>query len=441
MSNLLKKYVETLLEATLRPNRIFYGANVTKSGNFFSEVVEGLLKSKKLMQKELSKQDFAEFQTSMQDLTTARDFLDKKFANRFIAKNIRETSSQVTLSINLISRSWTGQELKSANKGMVPAEFEKGVQIATLTLPSMKSVSWLVAKQEELSAETNALDNFNQTSFGDGQPKTVTVKSTQSGLSKVFKNVNGLVKSSDKTGHADFYFVDVDGNIIRGSGISHKAKGASDKSVAERYAGITRLMQNLAKKSAAINIEESLRNKNILLTEAEEFASSQETIDMISTFIEEAKKYYKSQALAGVEVAGFIKSIDIKAHKNELETMLYGPDKSDCTMLVISQVDKMTLKKVGKNYELDVGGDGKVFIRPDIPNDAAYKPIFVCRFGTGGSTFTFTKKESDVLKRKKHLPSYIKFNKGIAYIPVRLYVSPAVRSPSKDAVDIAKLSE
>jgi uncharacterized protein YacL (UPF0231 family) len=440
MRNLLKEYVQVFVEATLRPKRMFYGANVTKSGKFFPEVVDGLLKSKKVIQKELDKKEFIEFQAAMQDLASAKRFLDQKFANRFIAKNVKETSSQITLSIDLISRAWSGQELKSANKGMVPTEFNNSIPIAFLTLPVMNSTPWLVAKQEELSAETNTLDNFNQSSFGDGQPKTVSVKSSQSGLIKTFKNVNGLAKSSDKAGHADFYFVDVDGKNIEGSGISHKAKGASDKSVAERYAGITKLMQNLAKKSSEF-VDEALGSKGTLLMEAEEFVSSQETIDMISTFIEEAKKYYKEQALAGVEVAGFIKSIDIKEHKNELETMLYGPDKGDCTMLVISQVDKMTLKKVGKNYELDVGADGKVFIRPDIPTDPSYKPIFVCRFGERGSIFSFTKEETAVLKKKKkNLPSYVKFKNDLAYIPVRLYVSPAIRSPSKNAVDLSTLS-
>jgi hypothetical protein len=100
----------------------------------------------------------------------------------------------------------------------------------------------------------------------------------------------------------------------------------------------------------------------------------------------------------------------------------------------------MTLKKVGKNYELDVGADGKVFIRPDIPTDPSYKPIFVCRFGERGSIFSFTKEETAVLKKKKNLPSYVKFKNDLAYIPVRLYVSPAIRSPSKDAVDLSTLS-
>lgn len=432
--NILKEYIQRVLEATTRPGRLFYGANVDKSGAYFQQVLDGMLANSSAIKKDLSKEDFVEFKKVMMDPRAAKVFIAKKFANRFIAKNIKETAKNITLDIQLISRPWTGDELKAANKGNVPQEFNNGVSIASLSFPVDSSVSWLVAKQEELTAETNALDNFNQNSFGDGQPKTIVVKSSQSGTTKVFKDVSALVKSSDKAGHADFYFVDSNKRQIPGSGISHKAKGASDKSVAERYAGITRLMQNLSKN---ITSESTVSSKSILL-EVDEFASSQGTVDMIKDFVKKASDYYKSQALAGNQLAGFISSIDTDTYREEIETMLYGPEKNDCTMLVISQVDKMSLKKVGKNYELNVGSDGKIFIRPDVPEDPVYKPIFVCRFGPGGSSFYFTKEETKKLKKKK-IPSYVKFKNDIAYIPVRLYISPAIRTPSKDAIDISTL--
>jgi len=434
MSDLLKEYIELLSEATVRPSRQYYGVNITKSGSFFQTFVNDLLKNKKA-----ASLIGPQLKTIASDSNAVKKLIDVKFANRFIAKNVKETKSSITLQILFISREWSGEELKVANKGNPPAEFESGVPVSQFTFEANKSVPWLVAKQEELTAETNALDAFNASAFGDGVPKTVLVKSTQSDKSLTFKNVNSLVKNPDKAGHADFYFTDAKGRRITGSGISHKAKGTTDKSVAERYAGVTRLMQNLLAKQDQFS--EGLEEKSLLESAAEGAVDSGLTVTLIQDFIKEASDFYKKQALSGVELAGFIKSIDTKKFADEIETMMYGPDKNDCTMLVISRVNGMSLKKSGRgnSYEFDVGGDGKVFIRPDIPSDPAYKPIFVCRYGSGGSKFTFSDDEYESLMKMRKVPSYVKIEKGSAYIPVRLYISPAIRSPSKDAPDISKL--
>jgi hypothetical protein len=435
MSELLKEYIELLTEATVRPARQYYGANITKSGSFFQTFVNDLLKNRKA-----AALVGPQLKAMSSDLNAIKELIDDKFPNRFIAKNIRETKNSITLQILLISRAWSGIELKVANKGAPPAEFESGIPVSQITLELNKNVPWLVAKQEELTAETNALDTFNASAFGDGVPKTVVVKSSQSSKMITFKNVNSLVKNPDKAGHADFYFTDTKGQIIKGSGISHKAKGATDKSVAERYAGVTRLMQNLIANQGKFS--EGLEEKK-LLEAAENAVDSGLTVTLIQDFIKEASDFYKKQALSGVELAGFIKSIDTKKYADEIETMMYGPDKNDCTMLVISRVDGMSLKKSerGNTYEFDVGTDGKVFIRPDIPSDPAYKPIFVCRYGSGGSKFTFSDQEYKRLMKMRNVPSYVKIEKGMAYIPVRLYISPAIRSPSKDAPDIAVKSK
>lgn len=434
MSELMKEYIELLIEATVRPLRKYYGANITKSGGYFQIIVNDLLSNRKALSL-LGPQ----FKASSNDNNALKKLFDEKFANRFIAKNVKENKKSITLQIMLINRAWSGEELKVANKGSPPSEFDSGIPISEITFEVNKSVPWLVAKQEELTAETNALDTFNASAFGDGLPKTVVVKSSQSGKTLTFRNVNSLVKNPDKAGHADFYFTDSKGKILPGSGISHKAKGASDKSVAERYAGVTRLMQNLL---ANQNFTEGAEGKS-LLEAVEKTVDSGLTITLIQDFIKEASEFYKQQALAGVELAGFIKSIDSDKFSDEIETMMYGPDKNDCTMLVISRVDGMSLKRSGKSntYEFDVGADGKVFIRPDIPNDPAYKPIFVCRYGSGGSKFTFTDNEYKNLLKMRKVPSYVKIEKGTAYIPVRLYISPAIRSPSKDAPDISKLAK
>ena len=435
MSELLNEYVSLISEATIRPSRQYYGVNVTKSGSFFQTFINDLISNKKALSA-LGPQ----LKTMTSDPNSIKKLLDDKFSNRFIAKNIKESSGIITLQILLISRAWSGEELKAANKGTPPPEFEKGITISQITFEANKNASWLVAKQEELTAETSALDAFNTSAFGDGVTKTVVVKSIQSNKTLIFKNVNSLVKNHDKTGHADFYFTDTKGQIIPGSGISHKAKGASDKSVAERYAGVTRLMQNLSANQG--NFSEGLRERSLIEAAAEKAVDSGLTVKLIQDFIKEASDFYKKQALQGTELAGFIKSIDTKKFADEIETMIYGLDKNDCTMLVISRVDGMSLKKSkGNTYEFDVGGDGKVFIRPDIPSDPAYKPIFVCRYGSGGSKFTFTDAEYKRLSKMPLVPSYVKIEKGIAYIPVRLYISPAIRSPSKDAPDISKLSK
>ena len=436
MRELLKEYIELLGEATVRPGRLYYGVNITKSGGFFQIFLNDLLKNKKA-----SSLIGPQFKNVSSDINTAKEFFDDKFANRFIAKNIKETKNSITLQILLINREWSGEELKAANKTNQYSEFDKGIPVSQTTLKIDAPVSWLVTKQEELTAETNALDAFNAIAFGDGIQKTIIVKSTQSNKMLTFKNVNSLVKNSDKAGHTDFYFTDINGKIIPGSGISHKAKKSTDKSVAERYAGVTRLMQNLSAQQEKFS--ESIKEKKLLEAAAKGAVDSGLTVKLIQDFIREASVFYKKQALSGIELAGFIKSIDVNKFSDEIETMMYGPEKNDCTMLVISRVDGMSLKKTGKGnvYEFDVGGDGKVFIRPDIPSDPAYKPIFVCRYGPGGSKFSFSDDEYKKLLKMRRTPSYVKMEKGSAHIPVRLYISPAIRTPSKDAPDLSKLSK
>lgn len=399
MSSLLREYVRqvlkesktkyTLLEATLRAERPYYGLNIFSAPEWLStQLLE-------LLGKEV-------------------ELIDVK--NRFIAVIEKEPSGGTKVVFRLLNRDWTGDEIKTANKQFKKSgkykDFDDAPFIFSTTTTSEK-ISWLISKAEELGAETAALRHL-QASFAeatkDGQ-KSITVLIAN----KTFNNVGSIKKNENKAAHSDFVLFDAEGKMIEGSGISHKVqKGTTPP---QAYSAVTKLSKNINASGAD--------------------GKNKELVEFTKNFINESIATYKNALAAGLTsyVSGWYSEI---GDSDFAEIFIYGQKgnpKDESAFIVISNIDGMTLKPVAENtYKLDVGSTGRIYSRDSdvkIPS-GVQKPVLMFRPGTGGSKvdLKLNDAENETIKSlKNELPDTITINNNILTIRYKVHVGPKVKAP------------
>ena len=478
---------EDLDEATIRSNRRYYG--VTNFGkeaqaDFGGELIKAYSTNSMLLN---------QLPIEISSLIPKRGVESPDFGKKlisFIATNLKnkmvlcnpdadvEPANTAKLQLLILPKEWTGSDIKKANSkfATIPSYFTvKGGAViisskeyAVNKAGKGKELAWTVSKAEELTAELSTLDSFRKTSGlskKNKEPKNVVIWSSTGELYHTFENVADVVKSEIKTDHADFYLVDTAGDIISGTGISHKAKAFPDsnRGMAERYAGIVGMMNSYANSIGNMQLQESS-------------AVSSTTYETIKDFVEKSEAYFKLIYLnAGVKnpnkpptIAGFYQTIE----SNEaMEDMIYGPEEEPgCDIIVVSTTTGMSLKPLSKEkagpiippdteseniysisdeeqigdnwFELDPGPGGYIFIRPEIPDEVHFPdlfPILMCRFGSKGSKIYFSDEEAVALKAiygKNDIPKVGIDNKGY-FIGARYYLAPFIRKPT--AVNITDL--
>ena len=405
MSSLLREYVRqvlkesktkyTLLEATLRAERPYYGLNIFSAPEWLStQLLEKLLE---LLGKEV-------------------ELIDVK--NRFIAVIEKESSGGTKVDFRLLNRDWTGDEIKTANgqfkKSGEYKDFDDAPFIFSTTTTS-KKISWLISKAEELGAETAALRHL-QASFAeateDGQ-KSITVLIAN----KTFNNVGSIKKNENKAAHSDFVLFDAEGKMIEGSGISHKVqKGTTPP---QAYSAVTKLSKNINASGAD--------------------GKNKELVEFTKKFINESIATYKNALAAGLTsyVSGWYSEI---VDSDFAEIFIYGQKgnaKDESAFIVISNIDGMTLKPVASKentYELDVGSTGRIYSRDSdvkIPS-GVQKPVLMFRPGTGGSKVDLKLNAAEnktIESLKNELPDTITINNNILTIRYKVHVGPKVKAP------------
>ena len=162
---------------------------------------------------------------------------------------------------------------------------------------------------------------------------------------KTLKNVGGIVKKSGQANApgADFVFIDVDGNDIKGTGISHKAE------IFRSYGGIKKLSSELEQ---AVELKE---------------------------FIQDAREAWKKAIKLGQSPreVGFVRDLN----EDAIRRVLY---KGDIDYVVIGNL-KFDYDE--KSNSIIVHGPG-LYQSPQIPKKE-YQPVLKSIYGTGGSKIKF----------------------------------------------------
>ncbi len=474
---------EEIEEATIRSGRRYYGISAfgkPAQAMFGGDLVKAFQKNKELQKylpPDLQKKS-AEKVESIDFSTELFKFINNNFKNRLVLYNDQADqapANTVSLKLLILPKEWSGQNLKDANsaRGSVPDFMTAAggaIQVSSREFALNKkgegeNLGWAIAKGEELNAEMTTLDSFKANAKFEEQAKNVVIWSSTGQLYRTYSNVADIRKSESKTEHADFYLYDTNGEIIPGSGISHKAKDRpeSNRSMAERYAGIINLMNAYAKK-----LGESQLTENKILDEQlnESGGIDSATYEEIKNFVRKSEAYFKlvylnsglANTSASSTIAGFYQTVQ---NPNLMVDMIYGPDSEPgCDILAITTKTGMNLKPVSKEkagprkaeappeylysipeklkgnwFELDPGAGGYLFIRPEVPSQEYFPdlyPIFMCRFGSGGSKIYFSEEETNAIRLLfgRKLPPAINEDGNGYYIGARYYLAPFVRRPT-----------
>jgi len=164
-----------------------------------------------------------------------------------------------------------------------------------------------------------------------------------------FENVAGFVKNPDRWGICDFYAVRSSGEIVPGSGISHKAP------TFEAYKNLI----SSDKKDASDFMEAAIRKWRI---------------DIL--FSKDGPKR---------STAGFYRPM--KNRSSSRVPMIYGSGPTSADFLVLGE---FSVKKTGES-EVTISAEG-IYQKPETPS-GEYEPAFHSRFGPGGFKVPFSAEE------------------------------------------------
>ena len=404
-------------EATIRPGRTYYYVNVQKAPK--KNLIVPILQATTL-----------EAPEDLENKLFCSCILTKEHAN-FTFHFTAEGVSQVDIS--------------TANRNNAPTEnMSNSKEVYTFVKPLnpvKTSIAWLQVKKEEIRAELLALKKI-QKQFSDagifpnegdkkGQAATVKVQSSQSNLTVALEGVAGIRKVDSKDCVGDFEFHDVFGNTINyavGEGkqkqnkpflISHKANGF------ERFAALKSTLKKIV----------SSKEIEVATEGPEGFIKNAKDVFMEELLTEAPKRSRK----------GFWSF----AEDETVIYFIYGITTKKASCVIVGD---MSLTKNGEG-EYTLKADDKVFIYPEVPVDEKYKPIYRCRYGSGGSKFHADKEDLLSANTELHKEEKPQFNlkeiknlgwgyslvetpEGVEqaeilndlFLPVRLYISPFSRN-------------
>jgi hypothetical protein len=402
-----------LEEATIRPGREYYYVDVKKAPK--RNIINAILQATKLESPE--------------------ELENKLFCSCVLSEE------QANFTFHFAPEGVSQADITTANKNNAPTEsMTNSSEVHTFTRtiePGRTKISWLQVKKEELRAELIALEKiqkqfidagiFPNKEDQEGETATITIKSSQSDSTVTLEGVAGIRKTDSKDCVGDFEFFDVDGNTINYTAgkenkpflISHKAVGF------ERYAA---LKSTLDKIVSAKEIE--------VATEGPE------------GFIKNIKNAFMEELLAETPKRS-TKPFWSFAEDETVMYFIYGVTTKKASCVIIGD---MALTK-NKENKFTLGAEKRIFIYPEIPEEEEYKPIYRCRYGSGGSKLHAGKEDllsvnnellnegnpQFNLKEIKNLGwgySLLEPPEGVEqaeilndlFLPARLYISPFSRN-------------
>jgi hypothetical protein len=404
----------------MRKERPYYGVSldfITKIS--FDEIVQSIMSSKSIIPKNIRK-----------NKVEVEKYIKTNFANRLIAVVEKTDEGPTKINIKLLSRDWSGDEIKNANVQYKKSngrsryvEFDSALTVVSMTTDK-PGVKWLVSKAEELGAETSALGHI-QTLFDaatEGGKKGIKV--SIEGV--IFNNVGGIKKNEAKTAHSDFILTDTSNEMIAGSGISHKVQKRNLPP--QTYAAVTRLIQNIQNIQKSEPVDESQKK----------------LIEFTQNFINTSIQLYKNMLIAGETT--YVSGWHVEIIDPEIaEVFIYGPrgnEKDECAFIIISDIDGMTLKPlminkklVPNTYVLDAGKSGHLYKRDSddkIPSDSSHKPILMFRPGTGGSIakIPLTEEQVSLIKLVEDaIPDAVVLEANSLKIQYKVHAGPKAKAP------------